>query len=115
MTFGQVFKNARKKAKKTLREASEHVGLTIGNISDIEHSRRRPPKEEVLSKLERFYDLSKNYLVNAAKKEWKIPDEAVSIYSKRPELSMSLLRYSENISDNKLKKIINTFKKNRGM
>jgi transcriptional regulator with XRE-family HTH domain len=115
MTFGQVFKNARKKAKKTLREAAEHVGLTIGNISDIEHSRRRPPKEDVLLKLEQFYGLSKNYLVNAAKKEWKIPDVAISIYSKRPELTMSLLRYSENLSDSELKRIINNFKKNRGM
>lgn len=113
MKFGQVFKNARKQAKKTLREAAEHVGMTMGNISDIEHSRRRPPKEEVILKLERFYRVPKNYLVNAAKKEWKIPDEAISIYSRKPQLTMSLLRLSKDLNENDLKKIIDEFGKKK--
>lgn len=109
MRFGQVFKNARKHAKKTLREAAEHVGLTIGNISDIEHSRRRPPREEVLIRLEELYGTAKDYLVNTAVEEWKMPDEAVSIYSKRPELTMSLLRVSTELTDKELQKIIQDF------
>lgn len=113
MTFGQVFKNARKKAKKTLREAAEHVGMTIGNISDIEHSRRKPPREEVLRVFENFYRVSTDYLVNLAKKEWRIPDEAISIYSKRPELTMSLLRRSTEFSDKELQKMIEDFSKRR--
>jgi transcriptional regulator with XRE-family HTH domain len=109
MTFGQVFKNARKEARKTLREAAEHVQMSIGNISDIEHSRRRPPREEILSELEKFYGLQRNYLVQAAKREWKIPDDAISIYSKRPELTMSLLRASSSFSNSELRKIIERF------
>jgi transcriptional regulator with XRE-family HTH domain len=113
MTFGQVFKKARKKAEKTLREAAEHVGMTIGNISDVEHSRRKPPREEVLMKLEKFYGVEKNYLVNAAIEEWKMPDEAVSIYSRRPELTMSLLRLSTDFPDKELQKMIEDFGKRR--
>ena len=113
MKFGTVFKTARKSAKKTLREAAERVGLSIGNISDIEHSRRRPPKKEVLSKLELLYDAPKNYLINAAKEEWKIPDEAISIYSRRPELTMSLLRYADQQNDAALKDLIEKFGKGR--
>jgi len=109
MKFGQVFKNARKHAKKTLREAAENVGLTIGNISDIEHSRRRPPREDILARLEQLYGTAKHYLVNAAIEEWKIPDEAVSIYSKRPELTMSLLRRSTELTDKELHKMIADF------
>ncbi|MBI5139013.1 helix-turn-helix transcriptional regulator [Candidatus Nomurabacteria bacterium] len=113
MNFGQVFKKARKKAKKTLREAAEYVGITIGNISDIEHSRRKPPKKEVLLKFEQFYGVPKSFLVNAAKKEWKIPDEAVSIYTRSPELAMSLLRMSAECDENELQKIIADFRKHR--
>lgn len=67
MTFGQVFKDARKKAEKTLRETAEHIGMSIGNISDIEHSRRRPPREEILRAFEKFYKVPKDHLVRAAK------------------------------------------------
>lgn len=109
MTFGQVFKNARKNAGKTLREAAELVGMTIGNISDIEHSRRRPPKKEILQEFEKFYEVKKNSLVKAAEKEWKIPDEAISIYSKRPELTMSLLRFAENRSEDELRRILKKY------
>lgn len=109
MTFGQVFKDARKKAEKTLRETAEHIGMSIGNISDIEHSRRRPPREEILRAFEKFYKVPKDHLVRAAKSEWKIPAETMSIYSKRPELTMSLLRASSLFSDNDLKKLIEEF------
>jgi transcriptional regulator with XRE-family HTH domain len=109
MTFGQVFKNARKNAGKTLREAAELAGMTIGNISDIEHSRRRPPKKEILQEFETFYEVKKSSLVKAAEKEWKIPDEAVSIYSKRPELTMSLLRFAENRPEEELRRILKKY------
>jgi transcriptional regulator with XRE-family HTH domain len=112
MTFGQVFKRARKEGKKTLREAAEHVEMSIGNISDIEHSRRRPPREEILRVFEKFYGVDKDYLVSAAKSEWKIPDAAISIYSKRPELTMSLLRASSSFSNDELKKVIEAFSAN---
>jgi hypothetical protein len=58
---------------------------------------------------EKFYRVPKDYLVSAAKSEWKIPDGAISIYSKRPELTMSLLRASSLFSNNELKRIIEEF------
>ena len=109
MTFGQVFKNARKNAGKTLREAAELAGMTIGNISDIEHSRRRPPKKEILQGFEEFYGVKKNTLVKAAEKDLKVPIEAVSIYSKRPELTMSLLRFAESRSEDELRRILKKY------
>lgn len=113
MTFGEVFKAARKNAGKTLREVSEYTGLSIGNISDIEHSRRRPPKREILQQLEDFYGVRRNQLVRAAEKEWRIPDEAISIFSKRPQLTMALLRASEDTPESELKKIIEEFGKRK--
>ena len=114
VSFGKIFKTARKNAKKTLREAAEHVGLSTGNISDIEHSRRKPPKKEVLTKLEKFYNLEKNQLVDAAVSEWNIPAEAMSIFSKRPQLTMSLLRATKDASKSELQNLITEFSNRRG-
>lgn len=113
MSFGEILKKARKKARKTLKEAAEHVGLTIGNISDFEHNRRRPPREDILIKLEQFYSLSKDKLVKAALNEWKIPDDIISNYRKRPNTTMLLFRTTKDFTEGELIELIEVFKKQR--
>jgi transcriptional regulator with XRE-family HTH domain len=111
--FGEVLKKARKKAGKTLMDVADHCGLTIGNLSDIEHGRRRPPKEEILLDLEYYLGVPKKRLINAAKKNWKVPHAAISIFMKRPAATMSLLRSTENMSESELKQLIVECKKRK--
>jgi transcriptional regulator with XRE-family HTH domain len=106
MRFGQLLKKARKSQTKTMREVASEAGLSVGYISDIEHGRRKPPAVEVVRKIERYLKVTNGTLVKAAGKEWDLPTEAKTILMKRPELSMALLRASENLSEDDLTKLI---------
>ncbi len=111
--FGEVLKKARKKAGKTLMDVAEYCGMTIGNLSDIEHGRRRPPKEKNLLDMEHYLGVPKSRLINAAKKNWKVPHAAISIFMKRPAATMALLRATEDMNESELKQFITEFKKKR--
>lgn len=113
--FGQVLKKARKSAGKTLKDVADVCGMSIGNLSDIEHGRRRPPDEEILLKLEKCLQLPQNKLINIAKRNWKVPHDAISIFMKRPAATMALLRATEDMSEEELKRLIARFKENKKM
>jgi transcriptional regulator with XRE-family HTH domain len=63
-TFGQVIRERRIKNKQTLREVAEYVGITISNLSDIEHGLRRPPRTYKLELLAEILDLEFEHLQN---------------------------------------------------
>jgi transcriptional regulator with XRE-family HTH domain len=104
--FGEALKAARVAAKKTLREAGNHVGVSVGYMSDIEQGRKGPPDLETVRKLQDFFRVSDNHLVTLASDlRTRRPTEIVQHIQNRPRLS-TLLARAKNLSDEQLEKLI---------
>lgn len=92
-SFGEAFREARITKKLTVREVAEHVGKSIGYLSDVEHNRKRPPKLELVSELEDFLGIEDGKLLRlAAKFRKKVPKEVTNKIRMAPRLSAALLR-----------------------
>lgn len=115
MNFGQLLKEARKKSEKTLKEVSQVAGLSLGYISDIEQGRRKAPALDVVKKIEEYLGITDGALARAAQSEKSTQTEVRTIFRKRPELSMQLLRASEFYTEEELTEMINEMMKNKGI
>jgi transcriptional regulator with XRE-family HTH domain len=104
-TFGETLKKERVGKKVTLRELGTKVGVSVSYISDIEHGRKNPPNLEVVRKMEDFLGLKKGVLVSMANNIRSATEEFREKMRRRPQLSELLLR-ADQLSDEKLKKII---------
>ena len=104
--FGKALKEARLKAKKTLREAGDHVGLSVGYISDIEQGRKSAPDLETVRKLQAYLRVDDDALVIlASEARTKRPTEIMQHLQSRPKLSELFMR-ARNLSDEQLEKLI---------
>jgi transcriptional regulator with XRE-family HTH domain len=104
--FGKALKEARLKAKKTLREAGDHVGLSVGYISDIEQGRKSAPDLETVRKLQDYLRVDDDALVIlASEARTKRPTEIMQHLQSRPKLSELFMR-ARNLSDEQLEKLI---------
>jgi transcriptional regulator with XRE-family HTH domain len=104
--FGKALKEARLKAKKTLREAGDHVGLSVGYISDIEQGRKSAPDLETVRKLQDYLRVDDDELVIlASEARTKRPTEIMHHLQSRPKLSELFMR-ARNLSDEQLEKLI---------
>lgn len=115
MDFGQLLKAARKKSEKTLKEVSQIAGLSLGYISDIEQGRRKAPALDAVKRIEEYLGIADGALSKAAQSEKSTQTEVRTIFRKRPELSMQLLRASEFYDEEELTDMINTMMKNKGI
>lgn len=105
--FGEALKEARLKAKKTLRETGAHVGLSIGYMSDIEQGRKGAPDLETVRKLQEYLRVENDALVIlASESRTKRPTEIVQHIQNRPMLSQLFMR-ARNLSDERLAELIN--------
>ena len=104
--FGKALKEARLKAKKTLREAGDHVGLSVGYISDIEQGRKSAPDLETVRMLQDYLRVDDDALVIlASEARTKRPTEIMQHLQSRPKLSELFMR-ARNLSDEQLEKLI---------
>jgi transcriptional regulator with XRE-family HTH domain len=104
--FGKALKEARLRAKKTLREAGDYVGLSVGYMSDIEQGRKGAPDLETVRKLQDFLRVDNDALVVlASEARTKRPTEIVQHIQNRPRLSELFMR-ARNLSDEELEELI---------
>lgn len=104
--FGEALKAARLAAKKTLRETSAHVNLSIGYMSDIEQGRKSAPDLETVRKLQDFLRVDNESLVLlASEARTKRPTEIAQHIQNRPRLS-ELLARARNLTDEELEELI---------
>lgn len=109
--FGTALKRARKAARKKLREVSEHVGLSIGYLSDIEQGRKAPPDLDVVEELEKFLLVSDSSLVKIADEDrTKRPSQVAQQIQERPELSELFFRVKD-LPEKELEKLIEQLSK----
>jgi transcriptional regulator with XRE-family HTH domain len=104
--FGKALKEARIKAKKTLREVGIFVGLSVGYMSDIEQGRKVAPDLETVRKLQEYLRVTNDTLVIlASEARTKRPAEIAQNIQSRPRLSELFLR-ARNLSDEELEELI---------
>lgn len=98
-TFGQTIKAARLNMGLTLTEAARALGLSVGNLGDIESGRRKPPKDTAkLRKMETLLGFMPGDLVPLAELEWQkvtIPPDVVNFIRKEPQLAARVMREAE--------------------
>jgi HTH-type transcriptional regulator, competence development regulator len=114
MSFGQLLKEARKKAERTLKEVGQAAGLSLSYISDLEQRRRKAPAVEVVRKIEAFLGIKDGSLTKAAKAESDLQIEVRDIFRRRPELNMQLLRASDYYSEEELTVMITEMLEKKG-
>jgi transcriptional regulator with XRE-family HTH domain len=114
MSFGGLLKEARKKQEKTLKEVSQVAGLSLSYISDMEQERRKAPSLDVVKKIEAFLGITNGALAKAAQAEMNMQTEVRTIFRKRPELNMQLLRAADYCSEEELTEMINDMLKKKG-
>jgi transcriptional regulator with XRE-family HTH domain len=104
--FSEALKNARLKAKKTLRETGAYVNLSVGYMSDIEQGRKSAPDLETVRKLQDFLRVDNDALVIlASEARTKRPTEIIQHIQNRPRLSELFMR-ARNLSDEQLEELI---------
>jgi transcriptional regulator with XRE-family HTH domain len=109
-TFGEAFKKARVAKRVTLREISEHIGKSIGYLSDIEQGRKGPPDLEMVRKIEVRLGIEDHSLANLASKlRSRVPPDLTRRIQMRPQLSELLLR-ADDLSDEDIKDLISEAK-----
>jgi len=115
MNFGQLLKEARKRSGKTLKEVGQAAGISLSYVSDLEQRRRKAPAEEVIWKIENFLGITNGSLRKAARDENDLQIEVRTIFRKRPELNMQLLRASDYYSEEELTVMINEMLTKKGL
>ena len=109
-SFGEAFRKARIDKKVTLREMGEYIGKSIGYLSDIEHSRKRPPKLDTVSEIEEFLGIQDGKLIRlAAKFRKKVPKNVTQRIRMVPRLSQALLRADEDLTSEEFDKLMNYY------
>jgi transcriptional regulator with XRE-family HTH domain len=114
MSFGRLLKEARKRSEKTLKEVGQAAGLSLSYVSDLEQRRRKAPATDVIVKIEKFLGITDGSLQKAAKRENDLQVEAKTIFRKRPELNMQLLRASDHYTEEELTSMINEMLEKKG-
>ncbi len=110
--FGRSLRDARQAKRITLRKLGEHVGLSVGYLSDIEHNRKNPPKLDVVQKIEEFLGILDGSLVRLASVvKRKMPKDLSSNIKLKPNLSAALLRIDEDIDTDQVDEVMEFFKK----
>ncbi|MBU0995372.1 MAG: helix-turn-helix domain-containing protein [Proteobacteria bacterium] len=115
-SFGEALKKARTARRVTLRVLGEHVGKSVGYLSDIENSRKRPPTLDIVEKIEEYLGINDNLLVTlASNMRKKVPKEWTDRIMMTPKLSEALLRADEDLNDDEFDELMEYFReiKNR--
>ncbi|GFO68567.1 hypothetical protein GMLC_21460 [Geomonas limicola] len=107
-----ALKDARKRARKTLRDVAEATGLSIGFISDIEHGRRRTTPE-VLEAIQKVLGVKDNALIKAGQESQLLKEKLRFLYESRPQSSFALARLAEDLSDEDLLEMLKTLEQKR--
>lgn len=105
-SFGEALRKARIANKVTLREIAEHIGKSIGYLSDVEHNRKSPPKLEIVGEIEDFLGIEDGKLLRLAKEFRKTPKAMTQKIRMKPRLSAILLRADQDLSDEEFEELL---------
>ena len=95
----EMLRKARLAKGLTFREVAQFVGISPGNVSEIENGRRLPPKDEnILGKFAKLLGIDSDALVRSAQitRKAKTDDTIGNVLAEDPELALSFYRMVED-------------------
>ncbi|WP_298030358.1 helix-turn-helix transcriptional regulator [uncultured Desulfovibrio sp.] len=95
----EMLRKARLAKGLTFREVAQFVGISPGNVSEIENGRRLPPKDEnILGKFAKLLGIDRDALVRSAQitRKAKTDDTIGNVLAEDPELALSFYRMVED-------------------
>lgn len=111
-SFGARVRKVRERAKKSMSDLAEAMGISVVYVSDIERSRRNPPVGEKLLKLANFLNLDLKEVEEWAHKERKRVELDLDARPGPPaEAALMLARRWDTLSDSDASKIMNILTK----
>jgi transcriptional regulator with XRE-family HTH domain len=100
-TLGQVLKESRERASKTLREVGELTGISDAYLSQLENDKIKKPSANVLYKLSSAYEVELDVFLAAA----GIIENAVK--PKQSSLQKKLAFMADKLSEDEEKEVLN--------
>ena len=109
--FGSLLRKLRREREITLQELAEKVRKTPAYLSQLETSKRHPPKEDLINLLAEGLGTSPDDLLRAAQLERAYVSLGLrNVNEKKTELALQLERKWGDLSDDaleRIKKILN--------
>lgn len=97
--FGTLIKTLRVESEKTLREVAKHLGISVSNLSDIEHGRRKPFGQTEIEKFIQLVGGERRHLLKLAAQEHDSIEIPTSRGERVNELAFSLARAESSAFD----------------
>jgi transcriptional regulator with XRE-family HTH domain len=105
-TFGEVFREARKRAGKTMQDVASYIGVTVPYISDVENDNRSPLVSERIVKAAELFGIDPLILLESAAKTRNSCDlDLTGASDKRIQVGAALQRGWPELSDGDLDRI----------
>ena len=101
MTFGEAITKARKDKKLSQKQVAAGTRKEDGDaisaqyLNDIEHDRRNPPSEYIVSQLAESLDLDLDYLLFLA---GRLPSDMLELSRDRQDISSAMKAFRRNLS-----------------
>ena len=108
--FAKKFRQIRVDQEITLREISSETGKSIAYLSDVEHGRRMPPSDEIVTSIEKVFGITDGGLLKLAKSVKEAPKDFTYLMRNNPavaNLAQSLMRIDNELDEDEVQQIIN--------
>lgn len=106
-TFGNIIREKRKAAGKTLTMTAAHLSVSVPYLSDIELGRRNPLKPSDILLLADYLEIDRDELLSVATLE----RNSITIQSKRADLMQAAVGLARgDLSDDDVRRILEIIK-----
>ena len=112
-TFGQLLRQCREDAGKTLKDVAARLGLSVVYLSDIERSRRNPPTAEAIKKIADFIGCPARQLLDQADIDRKRVEIPIASAGNSTEAALVLARRWPDLTDDQLQHIMSIVKEEK--
>jgi len=107
--FGELLRQARTKAGRTMGDLAEHLGVSVAYVSDVERGTRAPLTAQRLARAVELLEIEDPdaLVIAAAQSRGAFELEATDVSAKAKEVGAALMRGWGDLSDDELELIAN--------
>lgn len=98
--FGEFIRSKRIEKKLGLKEVADSAGIAVSFLSDVEHGRRNPFKEEVLRQIAKRLEVKTKVLIELAKEQREVFENNL-----KRERTLQMARSITDLSQEKIDRI----------
>ena len=112
--FGNLLRNTRKKAGKSILDVAQHLGVSVVFISDVERGNRAPFTSDKILKVAELLDVDPEpFLQAAAETRGSFELDATQVSSKARQVGAALMRGWTELNEKDLETIAQIVRRRR--